>query len=459
MFEKILIANRGEIALRIIRACKELGIQTVAVYSEADADSLHVQVADESVCIGRPPANESYLKIDRIISAAEIADVDAIHPGYGFLAENAHFAEVCRSCHIKFIGPSPEAIVLMGNKNTARDSARKAGVPVTPGSDGLVETEADAMKVANTIGYPVMIKAVAGGGGKGMRPAHNDVSLVQGFHAARHEAEKAFGNGDVYIEKLIENPHHIEIQIMADQHGRVVHVGERDCSIQRRNQKLLEESPSPMLDDAMRTAMGEASIKLAKAVNYEGAGTIEYLADDQGNFYFMEMNTRIQVEHPVTEEVYGVDLVKEQILVAAGKPLGSDFDNLKPLRHAIEFRINAEDPFNNFMPCPGRIELYYAPGGHGVRMDSHVYGGYSIPPHYDSMIGKLIVYGRDRKAALDRMKRALDEMIVRGIKTTIPFGQMILNDVEFRRGCYSTNFVAQFMDQRMKMMRSPHSNQ
>ncbi|MEM1158740.1 MAG: acetyl-CoA carboxylase biotin carboxylase subunit [Verrucomicrobiota bacterium] len=457
MFDKVLIANRGEIALRIIRACKELGIQTVAVYSEADIDSLHVQLADEAVCIGRAPSTESYLKIDRIISAAEIADVDAIHPGYGFLAESAHFAEVCASCHIKFIGPSPEAISMMGNKNIARDTARKAGVPVTPGSDGLVESEEAAMKIANDFGYPVMIKAVAGGGGKGMRPAHNEVSLVQGFHAARLEAEKAFGNGDVYIEKLILDPHHIEIQIMADQHGNVAAVGERDCSIQRRNQKLLEESPSPLIKDAMRKKMEKASIKLAKAVNYEGAGTIEYLADDDGNFYFMEMNTRIQVEHPVTEEVYGVDLVKEQILVAAGEKLGDDFKDLKPLRHAIEFRINAEDPFKDFMPCPGKIDLYYAPGGHGVRMDSHVYGGYSIPPYYDSMIGKLIVYGRDRKAALDRMKRAMGEVIIKGVKTTIPFGQLIIEDAEFRRGKYSTNYVAQFMNQKMKMLTTPHS--
>jgi len=457
MFDKILIANRGEIALRVIRACKELGIQTVAVYSEADVESLHVQIADEAVCIGRAPAHESYLKIDRIISAAEIADVDAIHPGYGFLAESAHFAEVCSSCHIKFIGPSPDAISLMGNKNTARDTARKAGVPVTPGSDGIISGEKEALAIAKKLGYPVMIKAVAGGGGKGMRPAHNDVSLVQGFHAARLEAEKAFGNGDVYIEKLIENPHHIEIQIMADQHGKVVHVGERDCSIQRRNQKLLEEAPSPLVTDSMRKKMGKASVELAQSVGYEGAGTIEYLADDKGNFYFMEMNTRIQVEHPVTEEVYGVDLVKEQILAAAGEPLSKDFHQLKPTKHAIEFRINAEDPFRDFMPCPGPIGLYYAPGGHGIRMDSHVYGGYSIPPYYDSMIGKLIAFGRDRKTPLDRLQRALDEIIIRGVQTTIPFGRLILEDVEFRRGKYSTNYVAQFMETKMKMIQPPYS--
>ncbi len=452
MFDKILIANRGEIALRVIRACKELGVHTVAVYSEADSDSLHVQLADEAVCIGRGPSNESYLKIDRIISAAEIADVDAIHPGYGFLSEKAHFAEVCASCGIKFIGPSAEAISKMGDKAIARDTALKAGVPITPGSDGPVDTEQEAIKLAKKIGYPVMIKAVAGGGGKGMRPAHNDISLVQGFHSARMEAEKAFGNPSVYIEKLIENPHHIEFQIMADQHGRVVHVGERDCSIQRRNQKLLEESPSPLLTEDLRKRMGKASIKLAESVAYEGAGTLEFLVDDSGNFYFMEMNTRIQVEHPVTEEVYGVDLVKEQILIAAGEKLGPDFDNLKPLRHAIEFRVNAEDPFNDFRPSPGKIDLFYAPGGHGIRMDTHVYGGYTIPPYYDSMIAKIIAFGRDRQTAVRRLGRALDEAVVRGIKTTIPLGQLILNDVEFQRGKYSTAFVARLMEQRAQMM-------
>ncbi|MEO0453213.1 MAG: acetyl-CoA carboxylase biotin carboxylase subunit [Verrucomicrobiota bacterium] len=446
MFEKILIANRGEIALRIIRACRELGIRSVAVYSEADQDSLHVHFADEAVCIGRAPANESYLKIDRLISAAEVADVDAIHPGYGFLAESAHFAEVCASCNIKFIGPDPECITKMGDKNIARETARAAGVPVTPGSDGLVNDEEHARQLASEIGYPVMIKAVAGGGGKGMRPAHNDVSLVQGFHAARLEAEKAFGNPDVYIEKLIVNPHHIEFQVMADSHGKVVHVGERDCSIQRRNQKLLEESPSPLMTEALRKKMGKSAIKLCQAVDYEGAGTIEYLVDDEGNYYFMEMNTRIQVEHPVTEEVYGVDLIKEQILIASGEPLSPEFDNLKPLKHAIEFRINAEDPFKNFIPSPGKIDLYYSPGGHGVRMDSHVYGGYSIPPYYDSMIGKLIVSGKDRQTAILRLRRALQEMIVKGIKTTIPFGIMILDDPEFQRGKYSTSFVADKMD-------------
>jgi acetyl-CoA carboxylase biotin carboxylase subunit len=452
MFDKILIANRGEIALRIIRACRELGIRTLAVYSEADVDSLHVQLADEAICIGRGPSNESYLKIDRIISAAEIGDVDAIHPGYGFLAESAHFAEVCASCNIKFIGPSPGAITQMGDKARARETARKAKVPITPGSDGIVETEQEAVKVAKKIGYPVMIKAVAGGGGKGMRPAHNDVSLVQGFLAARMEAEKAFGNPALYIEKLIENPHHIEIQIIGDSKGKIVHVGERDCSIQRRNQKLLEECPSPIVTESIRKQITRAAIKLAEAVEYENAGTIEFLMDDSGNFYFMEMNTRIQVEHPVTEEAYGVDLVKEQIRIAAGEPLGKEFDNLQIQRHAIEFRVNAEDPFNDFRPSPGKLDLYYAPGGHGVRVDSHVYGGYSIPPYYDSMIGKVIAYGRDRKTALDRLNRALSETVVHGIKTTIPLGKLILNDVEFRRGRYSTHFIQHLFEQKAQMM-------
>jgi acetyl-CoA carboxylase biotin carboxylase subunit len=454
MFDKILIANRGEIALRVIRACKDLGIRSLAVYSEADADSLHVQMADEAICIGKALGSESYLKIDRIISAAEIGDVDAIHPGYGFLSENAHFVDVCNSCNIKFIGPSADSMRRMGDKAVARETARKAGVPITPGSDGILENEQEALKVAKKIGYPVMIKAVAGGGGKGMRPAHNDVSLVQSFHAARMEAEKAFGNPAIYIEKLIENPHHIEFQVLGDSKGKIVQIGERDCSIQRRNQKLLEESPSPLMTPALRKAMGKAAIKLCEAVKYQNAGTIEFLVDDHSNFYFMEMNTRIQVEHPVTEEVYGIDLVKQQIKIAAGEPLGKEWDDLKPLRHAIEFRINAEDPFNDFRPSPGKIDLYYAPGGIGIRMDSHVYGGYSIPPYYDSMIGKLIASGPDRKTALERMSRALDEAIVRGIKTTIPLGQLILKDQEFRRGKYSTHFVAKLMEQKAQIMPS-----
>jgi acetyl-CoA carboxylase biotin carboxylase subunit len=452
MFDKILIANRGEIALRIIRACKELGVKTLAVYSEADADSLHVQLADEAICIGKASSQDSYLKIDRIISAAEIGDVDAIHPGYGFLAENAHFAEVCESCNIKFIGPKPAAIRAMGDKAVARETARKAGVPVTPGSAGTVDTDQQALKVAKQIGYPVMIKAVAGGGGRGMRQAHNDVSLVQGFNAARMEAEKAFNNGSLYLEKLIEHPHHIEFQVLADKYGKVVHLGERDCSIQRRNQKLLEEAPSPFITPKTRTAMGKAAIKLAQAVHYENAGTIEFLVDDKQNFYFMEMNTRIQVEHPVTEEVYGVDLVKEQIRIAWGDKLSRDFDDLQPQRHAIEMRINAEDPFNDFRPCPGRIELFYAPGGHGIRWDSHVYSGYTVPPHYDSMIGKLIAFGNDRATAMDRLSRALDEFVIRGIKTTVPFGQLILKDPDFRRGRYSTHFVEGFLKQRQSIL-------
>jgi acetyl-CoA carboxylase biotin carboxylase subunit len=396
MFDKILIANRGEIALRIIRACKELGIKTLAVYSTADVDSLHVQLADEAICIGKASSQDSYLKIDRIISAAEIGDVDAIHPGYGFLAENAHFAEVCESCNIKFIGPKPASIRAMGDKSVARATARKAGVPITPGSPGVVESDQEALKIAKQIGYPIMIKAVAGGGGRGMRQAHNDVSLVQGFNSAKMEAEKAFNNGALYLEKLIENPHHVEFQILGDKFGKVVHVGERDCSIQRRNQKLLEEAPSPFITPATRKAMGRAAIKLAHAVEYENAGTLEFLVDDKQNYYFMEMNTRIQVEHPVTEEVYGVDLVKEQIKIAFGEKLSKDFDDLQPLKHAIEMRINAEDPFNDFRPSPGKIELFYAPGGHGIRWDSHVYAGYSVPPYYDSMIGKLIAFGSDR---------------------------------------------------------------
>jgi acetyl-CoA carboxylase biotin carboxylase subunit len=448
MFNKILIANRGEIALRVIRACKELGIKTLAVYSTADVDSLHVQLADEAICIGPPPSSQSYLKIANIISAAEIGDVDAIHPGYGFLAENAHFADVCESCNIKFIGPPADAIRAMGDKNTARETARAAGVPVTPGSEGCIETEAEALKVAKKIGYPVMIKAVAGGGGKGMRPAHNDGSLIQGYHGARMEAEKAFGNPAVYIEKLIENPHHIEFQVMADAHGEVVHVGERDCSLQRRNQKIIEETPSPMLRHELREKMGEASIKLARKVNYVGAGTMEYLVDDKGNFYFMEMNTRIQVEHTITEEAYGIDLVKEQIKIAAGDTLSDFVRDAKLKYHAIECRVNAEDPFRNFQPSPGKLELYYSPGGRGVRIDSHAYAGYTVPPHYDSMIAKVIAMGTTRDHAIARMRRALSEYIIRGVKTTIPFQQAIMHDPDFVRGKYDTGFVGRLIEAR-----------
>jgi len=445
MFEKILIANRGEIALRIIRACKELGIRTVSVYSEADVDSLHVQLADESICIGAAPSSDSYLKIDRILSAAEVADVDAIHPGYGFLAENAHFAEVCQSCNIKFIGPPARAMHAMGDKNAARASARKAGVPVTPGSDGIVESEKDAVKTAKKIGYPLMIKAVAGGGGRGMRMAHNEPSLVTGFHSARHEAEKAFGNPNVYIEKLILNPHHIEFQIMADEHGRVVHLGERDCSMQRRNQKVIEECPSPIVSAALRKKMGNAAVKLAKSVGYQNAGTIEFLVDDRQHFYFIEMNTRIQVEHTITEEVYGCDLVKEQIRIAAGKPLSRHIAHAEPRLHAIQCRINAEDPARGFQPSAGKIAFYYAPGGHGVRIDSHVYTGYVVPPYYDSLISKIIALGVDRNSAIDRMRRALDEYYITGIKTTVPFHAAVMRSGEFRAGKYDTGFVERFM--------------
>jgi len=445
MFKKILIANRGEIALRIIRACKELGVQSVAVYSEPDVESLHVQLADEAICIGPAQSSDSYLKIDRIISAAEISDVDAIHPGYGFLAENAHFAEVCKSCNIKFIGPSANAIRLMGDKNSARDCARKSGVPISPGSDGTVDTETEAIKIARKIGYPVMIKAVAGGGGRGMRIASNEGSLVQGFHAARMEAEKAFGNGAVYIEKFIVNPHHIEFQVFGDEHGQVVHLGERDCSLQRRNQKIVEECPSPLMTPELREKMGRASVKLCEDVGYSNAGTIEYLVDDDGNFYFMEMNTRIQVEHPITEEVYGCDLVKQQIQVAAGEHLSDYVVNAKPRHHAIECRINAEDPEKGFMPCPGNIELYYAPGGRGIRIDSHAYAGYPIPPNYDSMIAKVIASASSREACIARMSRALSEYMITGIKTTIPFQQAIMRNADFRRGKYHTGFVEQML--------------
>ncbi len=456
MFEKILIANRGEIALRVIRACKELGIRTLAVYSEADVDSLHVQMADEAICIGSPPSSESYLKIDRILSAAEIGDVDAIHPGYGFLAENAHFAEVCASCNIRFIGPSVSAMRSMGDKNSARECARKAGVPVTPGSDGVVEDEAEALKVAKKIGYPVMIKAVAGGGGRGMRAAHNEPSFVSAFHAARMEAEKAFGNGDVYIEKLITNPHHIEFQIVGDSHGHVVHLGERDCSIQRRNQKVIEECPSPLMTESLRKKMGHAAVKLAQSVGYQNAGTIEFLVDERGNYYFIEMNTRIQVEHTITEEVYGCDLVKEQIRIAAGEHLSPHVAKPFARSHAIQCRINAEDPANNFQPSPGRINFYYAPGGRGIRIDSHAYTGYIVPPYYDSMIAKLIAVGANRTSAIDRMRRALDEYYITGIKTTVAFHGSIMRSQEFREGKYDTGFVERLMNSdKFELITSP----
>ncbi len=445
MIQKVLIANRGEIALRIVRACRELGIKTLAVYSEADVQSLHVQLADEAICIGGPRSADSYLRADRIISAAEIADVDAIHPGYGFLSENAKFAEQCESCNIKFIGPKSKSIKMMGDKAIAKDTVRKAGVPTVPGSDGPVENETVAVKIARKIGYPVIIKAVAGGGGRGMRIAHNDVSLVKEYHVARNEAEKAFGNGTVYIEKYIEKPRHIEFQILADSHGKTLHLGERDCSVQRRHQKLIEESPSPFLTSGLRKAMGKAAVKAAAAADYENAGTIEFLVDAKGNFYFIEMNTRIQVEHPVTEECTGIDLIKQQLRVANGDKLDLDQGDIKFDKHAIECRINAEDPSRNFTPSPGTIGLYYAPGGHGVRVDSHVYSGYSIPPYYDSMIGKLITYGSNRKTALERMYRALSEYLIRGIKTTIPLHKAIMSDPVFIEGKATTAYMEEFM--------------
>ena len=445
MFEKVLIANRGEIALRVIRACKELGVRTLAVYSEADVDSLHVQLADESICIGAAPSSESYLKIDRILSAAEIGDVDAIHPGYGFLSENAHFAEVCESCNIKFIGPPVSAMHSMGDKNSARACARRAGVPVVPGSDGIVETEKDAVKIAKKIGYPVMIKAVSGGGGRGMRAAHNEPSLITGFHGARMEAEKAFGSGEVYIEKLIVNPHHVEFQIIADSHGHTIHLGDRDCSVQRRNQKVIEECPSPFLTSGLRKKMGNAAVKLARSVGYQNAGTVEFLVDSDRRFYFIEMNTRIQVEHTVTEEVYGCDLVKEQIRIAAGQELSPHVAHAQPRLHAIQCRINAEDPEKDFQPSPGRIAFYYAPGGRGVRIDSHVYTGYTVPPYYDSMIGKIITVGATRMSAIDRMRRALDEYYITGFKTTVPFHAAMMRNSEFRAGNYDTGLIERVM--------------
>ena len=448
MFEKLLVANRGEIAVRVIRACRELNIRTVAVYSEADSNSMHAQMADDAICIGGAASADSYLRIDRIIGAAEISDVDAIHPGYGFLSENAHFAEVCENCNIRFIGPKSAAMNALEDKALSRELARKAGVPVPPGSENVIDTEQEALKIAKKIGYPVMIKAVAGGGGRGMRTAHNDISLVKGYYTARSEAEKSFGNSGVYIEKYIENPHHIEFQILGDSKGNIIHFGERDCSIQRRNQKLIEETPSPLLEGKhkkLRPQMGKAAIKIAQAAEYTNAGTVEFIVDDKGKFYFLEVNKRIQVEHPITEEVTGIDLVKQQILVAMGEPLKLSQSDIKSTGHAIECRINAEDPWNDFRPSPGKIEMYYAPGGRGVRLDSHAYAGYTIPSHYDSMIAKLITYGTSRRDAMNKMNRALDEYIITGIKTTIPFQKAILHDPEFCRGVYSTNFVEELL--------------
>jgi len=443
MFSKILIANRGEIALRIIRACREMGIKTVAVHSEADEDSLHVKLADEAVCIGKAPAKSSYLNIPNIISAAEITDVEAIHPGYGFLAEDAHFAEICESCNIKFIGPTPENIRMMGDKMMAKKTMKKAGIPVIPGSKGVINSKEEALKEAKKIKYPVIIKASAGGGGKGMRVCHNDVRLIGAFMTAQSEAEAAFGNPEVYMEKYIGAPRHVEFQILADESGNIIHLGERDCTIQRRHQKLIEEAPSVAITDKMRKKMGEAAVRGAKAVNYRGAGTMEFLVDGK-DYYFMEMNTRIQVEHPVTEMVTGVDLVKEQIRIAAGQEMALRQDDVRISGCAIECRINAEDPDRDFCPCPGEIRSLYIPGGMGVRVDTHVYPGYAIPPFYDSMIAKLIAYGRDRKEAIKVMLRALDEFTVEPINTTIGFHRQVLMDSDFLNGRISTHYVEKF---------------
>ncbi len=441
MFSKILIANRGEIALRIIRACKELGIRTVAVYSQADRSSLHARLADEAICIGAPAPSASYLNIPAIISAAEIADVEAIHPGYGFLAENAHFAEICQSCKINFIGPTPENIRLMGDKMMARATMQKAGLPIIPGSSGEVKNKEDALKVAKKIGYPVIIKATAGGGGKGMRVCHNDITLISNLMIAQQEAEANFGNPNVYIEKYIEKPRHIEIQLLADKYGRTLYLGERDCSIQRRHQKLLEESPSPAVDSKLRKRLGELAVKGAKSVNYVSAGTIEFLLDGQNNFYFMEMNTRIQVEHPVTEMVTGIDLIKEQIRIATGEKIHLHQDEIKIRGAAIECRINAENYENNFMPCPGKIENMILPGGPGVRVDTHIYPGYEISPYYDSLVAKLITFGNNRQAAIKTMQRALSEFMISPIKTTIGLHSRILENPLFIKGDISTHFV------------------
>jgi acetyl-CoA carboxylase, biotin carboxylase subunit len=444
MFRRVLIANRGEIAQRVLRACRELGIETVAVYSEADADAIYLRQADETICIGAPPGSRSYLSIPSIIAAAEIANVEAIHPGYGFLAENAHFAEVCRSCKIEFIGPDPETIAALGDKANAREMAVRAGVPVVPGSDGPVADEAAALAVAQEIGYPVMIKATAGGGGRGMRIARNEPSLLNGFHAATTEAEAAFGNGAVYLERFVENPRHVEVQILGDRHGEILHLGERDCSVQRRHQKLIEESPSPVLTADLRTAICEAAVKVARASGYHNAGTVEFLLDRAGGFFFIEVNARIQVEHTVTEMVTGLDLIQQQIRVAAGERLGFTQADVKFQGHAIECRINAEDPERDFQPSPGRIDLFVPPGGPGVRVDSHCYSGYRIPPNYDSMIGKLLAHRARRDLAIRTMLRALDEFVIEGPRTTLSIHKRILSHSDFRAGDHDTGFVERY---------------
>jgi acetyl-CoA carboxylase biotin carboxylase subunit len=442
VFKKILIANRGEIALRIIRVCKQFGIKTVAVYSKADSDSLHVKFADEAVCIGPPPSKESYLKIPRIIAAAEITGAEAIHPGYGFLAENAGFAEICKTSGVKFIGPSPEMIAAMGDKALAKETMKKAGVPVVPGSDGVVNDVEEGKKIAKEIGLPIIIKAVAGGGGRGMRIVRDEAEFETAFKTAQHEAEQGFSNASVYLEKYIEQPRHIEIQVFGDQHGNAIHFGERDCSVQRRHQKLIEESPSPFVDEELRSRMGEAAVKGCKAVNYEGAGTIEFLVDKNKNFYFMEMNTRIQVEHPVTEEVTGHDLIKLQLRVAAGEKLPRK--KIRQEGHAIECRINAEDPAHDFRPSPGKVTDFHMPGGFGVRVDTHCYAGYVVPPYYDSLLAKLVVYAQTREGAIQKMAGALDEFTIQGIKTTIPFHREVMQDIRFKTGEFDTSFLESF---------------
>tara|TARA_R110002051_G_scaffold105328_3_gene178226 strand:+ start:3174 stop:4526 length:1353 start_codon:yes stop_codon:yes gene_type:complete len=439
MFKKILIANRGEIALRIIRTCKEMGIKTVAVYSKADEESLHVRFADEAVCIGPAASSESYLKIPNIIAAAEITNADAIHPGYGFLSENSKFSRICAEHDIKFIGASGDQIDKMGDKATAKETMEKAGVPIVPGSKGLLKSVEDAKKVAKVVGYPVMIKATAGGGGKGMRAVWKEEDLEKLYNSAVQEATAAFGNGAMYMEKLIEEPRHIEIQIVGDQYGKACHLSERDCSIQRRHQKLTEETPSPFMTDKLRDDMGKAAVKAAEFIKYEGAGTIEFLVDKHRDFYFMEMNTRIQVEHPITEQVIDYDLIREQILVAAGVPISGK--NYTPKLHSIECRINAEDPYNGFRPSPGKITTLHTPGGHGIRLDTHVYSGYTIPPNYDSMIAKLITTAQTREEAINKMKRALDEFVIEGIKTTIPFHRQLMDHPDYLAGNYTTKFM------------------
>jgi acetyl-CoA carboxylase biotin carboxylase subunit len=442
MFKKILIANRGEIALRIIRTCKEIGIKTVAVYSTADADSLHVKFADEAVCIGPAPSSESYLKMTAIFTAAEITNADAIHPGYGFLAENAKFSKLCEEYGIKFIGASEDMINRMGDKASARETMKAAGVPIIPGSDGIIETFEETEKLADEMGYPVMLKATAGGGGKGMRDVWKKEDLKEKWDAARQEAFACFGNDGMYLEKLIEEPRHIEIQVIGDAFGKACHLSERDCSIQRRHQKLTEEAPSPFMTVALRKKMGEAAVRAAESIGYEGAGTVEFLVDKHKNFYFMEMNTRIQVEHPITEQVIDYDLIYEQIKVAAGIPISGK--NYLPKLHAIECRINAEDPFNNFRPSPGKITTLHTPGGHGVRVDTHVYAGYTIPPNYDSMIAKLITTAQTRPEAINKMRRALDEFVIEGIKTTIPFHRQLMDNPDYIAGKYTTAFMDSF---------------